>query len=162
MATKKALYEMYLSDHELHPDIYCHASFDYFIKIWRNFYPNIKCRKFLRFSKCRKCQMYRMIQYDRKKPMKARQRAKRRLQEHYQFVKRERAYSKAKKDEAILTGLLLWIAQDATDQLIYGLPHFLQLISSELKERLKMHLMIDYVAGISVTIDIIEPILEHF
>ena len=47
---------------------------------------------------------------------------------------------------------MLWIAQDATDQLCYGLPHLLEQCGKQMKERLKMHLMIDYVAGENVFI----------
>jgi hypothetical protein len=148
VATKAALYKMYMSDHQEFPDIYSPVSRDYFFKIWKQFYPNIKCRKYLRFSKCTICQVQRLIQYNRKLPKRARDSARKILEGHYIFIKQERAYSKFKKDKSLKEPTnYLWIAQDATEQLTYGLPHYLQLTSSEDKERLKMHLMIDYVAG---------------
>ena len=50
-------------------------------------------------------------------------RAAKELDDHHVYVKQERAYALATKQRALdHPEQLLWIAQDATDQLAYGLP----------------------------------------
>ena len=130
------------------------CSKSYFLEVWRDKCNHIKCRKYLRFSKCKTCHELRKIKYDKKdKKAKHRERTEKHLREHYNFVKRERAYSLLNKIEAIKHPEdVLFIAQDGTDQLCYGLPHFIQHRSDSKTDRLKMHLMIDYVAGHNVYI----------
>ena len=155
-ATKKQVWQLYLNDVSTWQGLYVGVSYSYFCTLWRKYFSNVKCRKYLRFSKCKECQRLRELR-QKCRSKEAKQRLQRKIEKHYEFVKRERAYSAQKKAEACKKSTIdtpdkrpdiLWIAQDATDQLSYGLPHFCMLTSGEKKERLKLHLMIDYVAGI--------------
>ena len=132
------------------PQSYEPVSFSFFNATWHQYYPNIRCRKYLKFSKCKRCIKYRTIKHDRNATMDQRRDAHNTLQKHYVFVGRERAYSRIKKNESIeRPNELLFIAQDGTDQLTYGLPNFGE-CGKEKVSRIRVGLMVDFVAGDNV------------
>jgi hypothetical protein len=116
-------------------------------------------------SKCGTCIKYRDIKFSRKTTKKEKKEATDALEIHYKFVKMERAASKVYKDKAIQEPTeWMFVAQDGTDQLAYGLPNFYELakvlfvlaglltLQGEANARIRLHLTIDYVAGDNVYI----------
>lgn len=149
---KKDVYNMYTADAELWPDIYSYICQQYFLKLWRKHFPQVKCRRYLRFPRCDVCVRQRAIKFSGQASASEKKIATDTLLKHFDDIKLERAWSLANKNKALKEpDKYLWIAQDATDQLCYGLPHFMEL-ADEKKERMRTHLMIDYVAGHEVII----------
>ena len=93
-ARKASVWKWYEEDANKHPTCYAHVSKSYFFGIWRQYYPNVKCRKWLRFAKCTTCVQLREKKHDRTLPKAERAEAEKTLKRHYEAMKRERAYHK--------------------------------------------------------------------
>ena len=59
VSTKKQLWQMYLNDVSTLPTCYQGVSYQYFLRLWNKYFPNVKCRQYLRFAKCTTCQTLR-------------------------------------------------------------------------------------------------------
>jgi hypothetical protein len=124
---RKDVYQWYLASVLNFPAVYPRVTLGYFNSIWRSKFPNIKLRKYLRFSKCGTCEELRAIRFDQKQPAATRKNAQRQLLLHYADIKHERATAEARKQYAIQNPTeVLSIAMDGTDQLPNGLPQFAQ------------------------------------
>ena len=91
---KREVWQWYIEDTKFHPDCYLDVSRTYFIAVWNDYYPNVKCRKWLRFAKCSICVQLRETKHDRTRRKEDRERAALMLKKHYMAMKRERAYHK--------------------------------------------------------------------
>jgi hypothetical protein len=122
---KKTVYKWYQVDSKEYPSVYVPCTEDYFNKIWRTHFSNLKLRKWLRFTQCGECAKWRAIRWDRKSSRDEKREAIRELVKHYKFIKKERATAHAKAAQAIERPTeVLSIAMDGTDQLPRGLPQF--------------------------------------
>jgi hypothetical protein len=149
---KKQVFKWYKSDVKLFPKIYPVVTKDYFLSTWRTFYPHLKVRKWMRFSKCATCINLRANRDapPGKATKKERDEAGEELNVHYQNVKEERRYSLQKQADAELhPDESMYISLDGTDQLGYGYPHFF-MNGKEEKERLKAKIMVGCVPGVGV------------
>ena len=119
----------------------------WFMKVWKNTYPQIVLRKYLRFSKCKECVELRKIKWDRTADKKDRQQAGRDMIAHWRIVKGERAFAVSKKLLALENDDVMSIAMDGTDQLPFGVPHWAQHTKEVGKDRLKNKLVLVTVHG---------------
>jgi len=93
-AKKATVYKWYCDDAEKWPCCYQKCAKSYFNFVWREYYKNIKCRKWLRFAKCAICVRLRDIIANRENTREDRKRAQMELKEHYEAMKMEGAYQK--------------------------------------------------------------------
>ena len=92
-ARRKDVYKWYQSDQQEWPNLYLPCSPPYFLKVWRQKVPEVKLRKWLRFTKCSVCEHWRKVRWDFKNSPEARNEAMLELEAHYVMVKHERAYA---------------------------------------------------------------------
>ena len=122
---KTDVYDWYKEDMKTYPGVFTKCSASYFNKVWRKYRPEMKLHRWLRFTKCPDCDRLRQIRWNRKSTQIAKDEARNELQEHYRFIKEERAYAEMHKVKGILNPRkYLSIAMDGTDQLPNGLPQF--------------------------------------
>ena len=134
----------YLEDCKLYPDCFIPATRQHFSRVWALRCPEMKLRKWLRFSKCSTCEKHRAIRFSRESSREAKEDSTRILIAHYKWVKAERAYAHSKKVQAKQQPhQLLSIAVDGTDQLPNGLPQFHQATSNGVFCSLSLSLAID-------------------
>jgi hypothetical protein len=120
----------------------------FFIKIWNEFFPQVKLRKYLRFTKCCFCVKWRAVQWDVKKPKAEKHNAMVLLREHYRKIKLERSYARWKANEAILQPQeALSMAMDGCENLPHGVPHFPEVSKADDGVRLKYHCVVGIVHG---------------
>jgi hypothetical protein len=99
---KKTVYQWYMADHGEHPTVYPKVCSSYFLRVWREEFPHVKLRKYLRFSKCCFCVLHRGVRWDKKTSKKQKKHAMARLREHYRWIRQERAYARVKQNLATL------------------------------------------------------------
>jgi hypothetical protein len=91
-ARKKRVFEWYVEDVEQWPDCYVLCTERWFVYVWTDHFPHVKCRKWLRFAKCVECVELRTRVGCRSDSQKLRREAADKLREHYRLMKMERAY----------------------------------------------------------------------
>ena len=148
-STKKTVYEWYLEDCSLFPEIFVPCQVDWFCVTWNKYFGHkVRLRKHNRFTKCNECIDLRGIKNDRKRTMSVRLGARQDLQEHYARVKVERQLALSKAFSAIKHPTqYLSICQDGTNQLPFGFPNYLEVDKDMPTHRFKTHLMISLVHG---------------
>ena len=162
---RKAVYDWYKSDNEADPERYPLVSRTYFLAVWRENFPHVKLRKYLRFSKCCFCVLHRAIRWSKKSTKKEKKEAMARLREHYRWIHHERAYARQKQNYAItqpdkylsiaIDGYLcacvscffLDEAVGRCENLSHGVPHFPELTKQDSAVRLRHHLVVAVVHG---------------
>ena len=145
------VYKWFLCDVKTSGGIYKECSKSYFHKIRRRSFPMLKLRKVLRFSKCETCVTLREKCWNRKINGPERQAARDELQGHYCYVKIERGEALRKGYMGVVRPTeCLSMAQDATSQLIHGLPQFGEAIKGEdqYPDRLHHHFTLTMVHGL--------------
>jgi hypothetical protein len=100
--SRKSVWHWYNNDHDQHPDLYIQAGESYFNTVWREYFPDVKLRKYLRFHKCSLCVSLRQIRWDRTSSKASKAQALKTLEEHYKWIKKERGYSRLKSNRAVL------------------------------------------------------------
>ena len=121
----KDVYRWYMADQGQCPTVLKACTKQYFNKIRRKWFPHVKLRKVLRFSKCETCVTLREKCWDRKSSREARADARVQLEEHYHYVKQERAEALRKAYLGVLRpNEVLSMAIDGTSQLVHGIPQF--------------------------------------
>lgn len=147
---KKTVFGWYLDDCELYPSVFVPCQYPWFIKCWlKHFLKQIRLRKHCRFSKCTECIQLKLVKDDRKLRMQTRQEAHTGLDKHYRYIKRERTLQLKRAWDAIKDPTkVLTICQDATNQLPFGFPNYVEIDKTLFNHsRIKTHLMIDIVHG---------------
>jgi hypothetical protein len=150
---KKSVFEWYKGDCAEYPQ-YMKCSRSYFLTLWKDHFPEIKLRKWLRFSKCSTCAEFRRVRWARNTSATEKADAMIKLRSHYKFVKSERAYATAKANLAIERPTeALSIAIDGTDQLPKGLPQFSVDTSDEANktDRIQVKFVLARVHGLATT-----------
>ena len=123
--TKRDVYTWYDQDRIAHDTLYEKCSASFFNNIWSRILPNVKLRKYLRFTKCCYCVKWRGTRWSKQATTAQKAEAKEKLREHYSYIKCERAYGRAKQNQAIQEpDKYLSIAIDGCENLPHGLPHF--------------------------------------
>jgi hypothetical protein len=91
-AKKCRVHAWYMEDVEKWPECYIEATKRWFEQVWADNFPDVVCRKWLRFAKCVDCVRLRTIIADRSIDKKTRREAADELAKHYRAMKMERAY----------------------------------------------------------------------
>ena len=79
-----------------YPSVFPKASESYFMRVWEQHHSDdIKCRKYVRFTKCDVCVGLRATKNDRSKSSREPAAAEAKLEKHYEFVRAERAAHQA-------------------------------------------------------------------
>ena len=119
---RSMVYNNYVLDCADSPELYTKCSPDYFNKMWRENYPEVRLRKTCRFAKCSFCVHWRGVyeRNDHRRPE-----AKTRLRAHRDWASiRERAEWKHKRNQAIQDpSRYISISMDGTDKVRLFLPH---------------------------------------
>ena len=122
---KKAVYEMFRSQHKILYPSQNVPSLSYFYSTWKTFCSHVKVRRVQRFTKCTECEYIRdsMAKFG-SDPSKAEPLVSRR-KTHIEMVARERREYQSKCEQAALfpsqfTSMII----DGADQSGYGLLHF--------------------------------------
>jgi hypothetical protein len=115
---RKMVHDDYLEDCKTFGDTYVKCSIDYFNKVWRENYSNVRLRKHCRFAKCTFCVRWRSI-YE--KNDKQRNEAFLKLKEHRAWANiRERAHWQAKRNTAIHhPDEAISLSLDGTDKVLH-------------------------------------------
>ena len=117
------------------------VSFKHFLRVWNNTHPNIKLRKFSRFTKCTTCiglkeKINSTLDNNR------RLRYKKQYKIHIDFVKKQRLFYYNKRNSAKNNKDCLSIIIDGSDMANYGIPYFFDITkdsSSGLKIPMKLY-----------------------
>ena len=146
---RKYLWGDYNADTVLRPEMYPDCSKEWFCEVWRHQFPELRLRKYHRFSKCDFCIEQRAIRGDRKVPLNTRLEAKARLKAHIEWAhKRERGLFKQKKFLAVAEPVnFISMSIDGTDQFPDGFPHFFEKTKRDDSLRLKLHVVCVIVHG---------------
>ena len=146
---RKMVYDEFMEDVNLWPDLYTLCTYDYFITVWRAHFPEIRLRKHCRFTKCDFCVKWRAVATDRKYSQASHLDAKNRLKAHYKWARtKERGLYERKRNSATTNpGQYISISIDATDKFPNGFPHFVEKTKRDDSTRLGLHLVIAIVHG---------------
>ena len=151
---KHVVHTMYMDDSVAHPLVFPACTRRYFLKLWLQYFDNIKVRKWNRFTRCDFCEKQRTIQHSQRSSVFQKQKAILELVDHYKFIAMERAYAESKKARALTSpNEILSLAIDGTDQLPNGLPQFSRSTSSDAGayHRLMYKMTICRIHGIETT-----------
>jgi hypothetical protein len=123
--SKKAVYNWYCSDVESSPKMYDQTSKTHFLKTWRDYFPGVKLRKYLRFTKCCTCVKWRQVRWSKQSTKEQKLEALDKLKTHYAYIKQERGYARMKRNQAWAhPDEVISIAIDGCENLAHGIPHF--------------------------------------
>ena len=157
---KNEVFKEYISDCKLFPGLYSECDESYFYKQWRNFYPNVKLRKYLKFAKCEVCVNCREIKKDPTSTAAQKQAACVKQTNHLTWVKKERAGELARQQRAVYCPKdVLTITQDATDfPFVAGIPSLMDKTKTDGEVRIKPTIMVTLSHGDGV---FVWPALPH-
>ena len=146
---KRTVYDWYMDDCSLFPQIFVPCQYQWFTQVWRHHYgKKIRLRKHCKFTKCSECIRLRGIKSDRTRRMVDRLAAKDELSTHYKWIKTERELALKKAYDAVREPTkFLSICQDGTNQLPFGFPNFVEVDKDLDVNRIKTHLMISMAHG---------------
>ena len=149
---RRYLWEDYMVDVELLsnvPGAYPELTKGYFCYVWKECFPEIRMRKYHRFSKCEFCVALRAEIHNRTLAIASRLQAKARLSEHLQWAhKLERGlYHKKKMLATSQPASYISIAIDGTDKFPEGFPHFFEKTKKTDGIRLKLSVVCVMVHG---------------
>lgn len=99
---KVTVWSWYITDSEENPIVYPAVSETYFLKVWREDFPQVKLRKYLRFSKCCYCVLHRAVRWNATSTIEQKKDAMGKLRLHYEWVQEERAHARVKQNLAIV------------------------------------------------------------
>jgi hypothetical protein len=123
--SKRGVWRWYLADGVLSPELYPKVSLSYFIKVWSEYFPTVKLRKYLRFTKCCKCVKWRTIRWSKESTQAQKDEAMDELKAHYDYIKLERGFARMKQNHAWThPDEVISIAIDGCENLAHGIPHF--------------------------------------
>ena len=86
------VWQWYMEDVARWPKCYLPVTRNWFEKCWAKNFPQVVCRKWLRFAKCTECVKLRTEVANRKLKREVRREAADKLSKHYRAMKMERAY----------------------------------------------------------------------
>ena len=147
---KKMVRENYLEDCKAHPTLYTPCGRTCFYHTWNSCFPEVKCRKQMRFAKCTFCVDRRSEAQDVTRSALEKAESKDRLKHHLAWaVTRERGLFHSKIAQHVLDpNSCVCISLDGTDQFIDGFPHFWEKTKQDSKgKRFKFHTEIAVLHG---------------
>jgi hypothetical protein len=147
---KNDVFMEYEEDCRNFPELYLPCDESLFLKVWREHFPNIKLRKYLRFAKCSICTTNRELRTDPKASAECKAKCKAEMTKHWQWVMMERGGEIYRQKEAVRKPKeVISITQDATDfpAPANGYPSFSQSSKGEKEKRLKPHIMVNLSHG---------------
>ena len=134
------VHKWYEKDCASYPTVYLSCSKKYFLRLWREYYPEVKLRKVLRFTKCEMCERLRQVCWSKGTSSAERADARAQLEDHYKYVKVERAGAIARANDAVLRPAhALSIALDGTSQLPRGIPQFAHTVHGDESSLNRLH-----------------------
>jgi len=147
---KKMVRENYLEDCKAWPTLYTSCGRTCFYHTWKSCFPEVKCRKQMRFAKCTFCVDRRSEAQDVTRTATDKADSKDRLKQHLPWaVTREQGLFHSKIAEHVLDPKsCVCISLDGTDQFIDGFPHFWEKTKADSKgKRFKFHTEIAVLHG---------------
>lgn len=146
---RRYLYREYVQDSDARPALYSPCTKAWFCSVWREHFPELRLRKFHRFTKCTFCVRCRSTLSDRKLSEAVRLEAKVRLKQHIAWAnKRERGHYKFKRTIAIEDpARAISVSIDGTDKFDHGFPHFFEITKNDDSVRLKVNVVCVMVHG---------------
>lgn len=100
---KNDVFLEYLDDCEKLPALYLPCDESLFLKVWREYFPNVKLRKYLRFAKCSFCTTNRELRKDPSASSECKAKCKVEMQKHWQWIAMERGGELRRQHQAVLT-----------------------------------------------------------
>jgi hypothetical protein len=146
--SRKGVWKWYCGDGEAYPTLFPPVTRAYFLMVWAEYFPTVKLRKYLRFTKCCTCVKWRTVRWSKTASAEEKAVAMTKLKEHYDYIKQERAYARLKRNHAWThPSEVMSVAIDGCENLAHGIPHFPEISKADSGVRLKYHCVVGIVHG---------------